>query len=100
MKERNYQTSRFFHLIISFLFFLFLFFYFHVTWPLKFTISIFGLILGYWMGHIEWKDIHSRIDKRNIVILYFTDSGFYSILIFLFLIQSAPTALLKESVHI
>jgi membrane-bound ClpP family serine protease len=59
--------------------------------------TIIGSILGYWLGYLEWSKLKPRIDKRNIVILYATDSGLYSILIFLFLIQYAPRALLNIS---
>jgi hypothetical protein len=97
MKERYYQTSRFFYLIYSVFFLLFLFFSYDGPWSLKFTISITGSILGYWIGHVEWNNIYSRIDKRNTVILYATDNGFFSILLLLFFIQYHPRSLLSIS---
>ena len=57
---------------------------------MKVSFLVIGIGLGHVLGQFDWNKIRSRIDKRNVVILYATDGGFYSILLFLFLIQIAP----------
>jgi membrane protein implicated in regulation of membrane protease activity len=49
-----------------------------------------SLALGYLAGRADWKRTVRRVDKRNGLILYFSDSVAYALLIFLFLFSKVP----------
>lgn len=54
---------------------------------LSVVICFIGSLIGYSAGLIEWKKIRERIDKRNHVILYYSDGILYSLLFLLFALQ-------------
>jgi len=93
MKGKYYHKSRGIHLILSTLFLLAVLIFLQTSLAMKFAFLITGIGLGYVLGYFDWNKTKSRINRRNVVILYATDSGFYSILLLLFLIQFAPRSI-------
>jgi len=90
MESRPYQTSRIIQLIISSCVLLLVLFLLRTAWTTKLSFLLIGGGLGYWLGYLDWNKTKSRVDKRNVVILYATDGAFYFLLLLLYLIQFAP----------
>lgn len=88
MKEKGYHyKERLRHTIVS-LCFVILYLWFSIfDVLLSVVICFIGSLIGYSVGLIEWKKIKERIDKRNHVILYYSDGVLYSLLILLFFLQ-------------
>ncbi|UCE23429.1 MAG: hypothetical protein JSU74_08980 [Candidatus Zixiibacteriota bacterium] len=85
MPARFYHRTRLVHFIaavvvLTLLFTIWLSFY-------RFTllVAVPSLLLGYWLGSIDWRRQERRIDKRNGLILYFSDSYAYFVLVMLYL---------------
>ena len=94
MRKRFYYKSRFLKIIISVIFFLLFIYLSENQWTGILISSVIGVSSGFLSGVISWNNIKRRTDKRNVVILYETDSIFYVVLILLFLIQYNPKSLL------
>ena len=54
-----------------------------------------ALPLGLLIGWVQWRGDRGRVDRRNAVILYSTDSVFYILLIVLFVWAAYPRITLK-----
>lgn len=93
MKGRYYHISRAIHFFVSFVILSLVLFLLPTPMGIKIIFLVIGVVLGYVLGQFDWKKTRSRVDKRNVVILYATDSGFYSILMLLFLLQFAPRSI-------
>ena len=62
----------------------------NLSWPTKLGFLAVGLLLGYPLGRRRWLRARSRVDRRNVLILYFSESVFYLILIVLYAFKSFP----------
>lgn len=94
MNDNSYKRNRAAHFFVSTICTLFVIFFFTAPVPLKIVCFVFGIGLGYYIGKLDWKMVKKRIDKRNVVILYFTDSGFYAIFFILAIMHFFPYQLL------
>lgn len=61
-------------------------------WEISSAAIALGLLAGYPFGAWRWARTRPRIDKRNVLILYFSDSGFILLLIVLYAFKSFPLA--------
>jgi membrane protein implicated in regulation of membrane protease activity len=53
-----------------------------------FLVVVPSILVGFLLGKMSWRKEEERIDKRNGLILYFSDTHAYSALVFLFLLQT------------
>jgi membrane protein implicated in regulation of membrane protease activity len=60
-----------------------------LPWWLRAVPMVPGATLGLWLGARMWRRVRRNIDSRNLVILYFSDSAVYVLLIGLFLLAKA-----------
>jgi membrane protein implicated in regulation of membrane protease activity len=88
MKDKGYYyKTRLRHTLVCFLFVLLYLWVTSFNWVLSVVICFIGMLIGYSAGIIEWNKIKNRIDKRNSVIIYYSDGILYSLLIVLFFLQ-------------
>jgi membrane protein implicated in regulation of membrane protease activity len=81
---KSFSGLRFVHLLVAAGALLVLVFLIPVQIGYLFFALIPAAALGYFIGKVEWRRIASRVDERNVVILYRVDSAFYVLLLLLF----------------
>ncbi len=57
-----------------------------------------GFGVGWAAGHATWIEIQKRIDSRNSMIMYFTDTAAYALLLLAFLATIFPYAFARSAV--
>ena len=90
MKEKYHHKSRRNQLLISLGILSFIAWWTIVPIPGTILAIAVGMALGCLLGFIDWRKARARIDPRNVVIIYDTDSVLFSILAILFIVQSVP----------
>ena len=91
MSDELYSRSRLKHLIFSIVLSPAVVYVLpDLGWGVKVLMVGIGLLIGYVTGHRHWEQVRRRIDKRNTVILYYTDTLTYSILAVLALLSFRP----------
>ena len=91
MSDELYSRSRLKHLIFSIVLSPAVVYVLpDLGWGVKVLMVVIGLLIGYVTGHRHWEHVRRRIDKRNTVILYYTDTLTYSILAVLGILSFTP----------
>ena len=63
-----------------------------LPWAARILLPVLGGLLGTLYARRVWRYMRARIDRRNVLILYFSDSAVYVFLIGLFLLANAKLA--------
>lgn len=95
MKTKYYYKTKAIYLYFSVLILIISFVYVPINFFPKIIISVIGIILGLLFEKYDWKKFKNRIDERNIVIEYKSESIFFVILILLFIVQFTPRTLFQ-----
>lgn len=61
-----------------------------LSWPVTVGTVLPAVALGYWFGAGRWEKARARIDKRNVLIVYYNETWFYALLIVLYSFKSFP----------
>lgn len=100
MLTKPYHRSRLVHLIVS-IAVLVAIIYIWSTFSGKMLIVLIpSLVLGYLTGKADWNRTVRRVDKRNGLILYFSDSIAYTLMGVLFLVSLSPFAWFRGIRHL
>ena len=90
MSIKYYHSVRLIHLFSSLALLIVFSIFLNFSISEKLLLSALGIILGYSIGYYDWKLTKKRIDKRNVVNLYATNTSLYIILMVFFIIQFYP----------
>jgi len=95
MSSKPYQRSRLIHLIVSIVILAAIIYIWSAFYDKMLIVLIPSLAIGFVRGRVIWRRLTRRVDKRNALILYFTDTVGYGLLIVLFLFSKVPLGKLK-----
>ncbi len=100
MKNKYYHHSRLIHFLISILFLYGVLYLIPTSLVQKVSIISISFLVGLFLGMFDWNKMVKRIDQRNVLIIYSSESVFYSLILFLFFAQVAPRAFMSVASHI
>lgn len=87
MADRPYHRTRLGQFLVSAVIFLALIPIVALPWQWVLILATTGAVLGHFSGKLEWRKTEARVDVRNVIILYFSDTGLYGIFALLCLLS-------------